>query len=223
VAVRETVRRRAEAEALFAPPPLPEAKHPALMARALVAVAPLARGAGLAVDPVPALVLPEGAAPAAGSAAGVTGGLSGPQRQAIESGLRGVLESGPIQGAPLLDLEVRVREVELFGPGSTPEALGAAAGKALRRALESAEPALMRPIMALEVLAPEINLGSVLGDLQSRGAAIQDSALGGAAGEGLAEIRALAPLAGLLGYATTLRSLTQGRGQFSMEFLRFDL
>ena len=77
----------------------------------------------------------------------------------------------------------------------------------------------MQPVMAIEVVMPEANLGAVLGDLQSRAATITDT---GSRGE-TAEVQAEAPLAALLGYTTTLRSLTQGRGQFSMEFLRFDL
>jgi elongation factor G len=206
VAVRETIRRSATADALFAPPPLPDAKHTALMARVALAVEPLARGDGIRLALAPR-VLPEGAV------------LSDEQRRSIESALRGGLESGPLQGAAVLDLALEVREVELFGPVSTPEALAAAAGKALRQALEAAQPTLMQPVMAIEVVMPEANLGAVLGDLQSRAAMITNT---GSRGE-TAEVQAEAPLAALLGYTTTLRSLTQGRGQFSMEFLRFDL
>jgi elongation factor G len=206
VAVRETIRRPATFDALFAPPPLPDGKHPELMARIAVAVEPLPRGAGIRMELEPK-VSPEGAV------------LSEEQHRAIESGLGSGLESGPLQGAALQDLAVRVLEVELFGPGSTPEALAAAAGKALRRAIDAASPALMQPVMALEAVVPEVNLGAVLGDLQSRTALITDTG----SQDGYAEIRAEAPLAALLGYTTALRSLTQGRGQFSMEFLRFDL
>ncbi len=206
VAVRETIRRAGLADALFAPPPIPDSRQPDLMARVSVAVEPLPRGKGVESEVAPR-ILPEGAA------------LTDAQRQAIEQGVRNGLESGALQGAALLDLKVRVKEVELFGPGSTPEALAAATGKALRKALELADPALMQPVMALEVVAPEANLGSVLGDLQSRQAMITDTATRADS----AEIRAEAALQSLLGYATTLRSLTQGRGQFSMEFLRFDL
>ena len=206
VAVRETIRRPATFDALFAPPPLPDGKHPELMARIAVAVEPLPRGAGIRMELEPK-VSPEGAV------------LSEEQHRAIESGLGSGLESGPLQGAALQDLAVRVLEVELFGPGSTPEALAAAAGKALRRAIDAASPALMQPVMTLEAVVPEVNLGAVLGDLQSRTALITDTG----SQDGYAEIRAEAPLAALLGYTTALRSLTQGRGQFSMEFLRFDL
>ena len=209
VAVRETIRRAASADAFFTTPPSPDGKHQDLMARVALMVEPLARGAGIRVEALAPRVLPAGAA------------LTDEQRRAIESGLRSTLESGPLQGAALMDLTVAVREIELFGPGSTPEALAAAAGRALRQALDGAQPVLMQPVMGLEVVVPEANLGVVLGDLQARGALITDT--GGR--EGDAEIRAQAPLAALLGYTTTLRSLTQGRGQFSMEFraLRYTL
>ena len=207
VAVRETIRRAARADACFTTPPSPDGRHPDLMARVALTVEPLARGAGLRVDPPAPRVLPLGAV------------LTDEQRLAIESGLRGTLESGPLQGAALLDLAVTVREVELFGPGSTPEALAAAAARALRQALDAAQPVLMQPVMALEAVVPEANLGAVLGDLLARAALITDT--GGRDGD--AEVRAEAPLAALLGYTTTLRSLTQGRGQFSMEFQRFDI
>ena len=207
VAVRETIRHPASADAFFTTPPSPDGKHPELMARIALAVSPLARGAGVRVTVGEPRVLPAGAV------------LSEEQRRAIAAGLAAGVESGPLQGGALLDLAVEVREVELFGAGSTPEALTAAAGRALHKALESAQPALMQPVMALEVVVPEANLGTVLGDLQSRAAVITDT---GSRGD-TAEVRAEAPLAALLGYTTTLRSLTQGRGQFSMEFLRFDL
>jgi elongation factor G len=210
VAVRETIGRAASADALFAPPPVPDGKHLDLMARAALAVEPLERGAGVRVEVAPR-VLPEGA------------DLTEEQRRAIELGIRGGLESGPLQGGAVLDLAVRLREVELFGPASTPEALAAAAAKALRKALDAASPALMKPVMALEVVVPEVNLGAVLGDLQSRSALITETGMSASGhGDGIAEIQAEAPLESLLGYTTTLRSLTQGRGQFSMEFLRFD-
>ena len=210
VAVRETIGRSAVADAFFAPPPVPDGKHVDLMARVALAVEPLVRGAGVRVEVAPR-GLPEGAL------------LTEEQRRAIELGVRGGLESGPLQGGAMLDLAVQVREAELFGPGSTPEALAAAASKALRKALDAAVPALMKPVMAIEVVVPEINLGVVLGDLQSRAALITETGLGaGGNPDGTAEIRAEAPLESLLGYTTTLRSLTQGRGQFSMEFLRFD-
>jgi elongation factor G len=206
VAVRETIRKGATADALFAPPPTSDPRHPDLMARVALAIQPLSRGAGERIEWA-SHVVPEGAE------------LSVAQRDAIERSLKETLAAGPLLAAPVQDLLVRLTEVELFGQGSTPEALGAAASKALRQALERAEPAAMHPIMRVEVVIQESSLGAVLGDLQARRALIQGTE---PSGEDVA-IRVEAGLEPLLGYATALRSLTQGRGQFSMELDRFDL
>ncbi|WP_296701185.1 elongation factor G [Thiocapsa sp. UBA6158] len=206
VAVRETIRRSASADAVFAPPPTPDPRQQALMARVALAIEPLARGTGERIE-WGARVIPEGAE------------ASTAQREAIEQSLGSTLTAGPLLGAQVQDILVRITEVELFGAASSPEALGAAASKALRQALERAEPAAMHPIMRVEVVIPEPSLGTVLGDLQARRALIQGTE---PVGEDVA-IRAEAALEPLLGYATALRSLTQGRGQFSMEFDRFDV
>ncbi|MBK1719609.1 elongation factor G [Thiocystis violacea] len=206
VAIRETITQPATAEALFAPPPTPDPRQPDLMARASVSVKPLPRGQGERIALEPRL-RPEGAALDAG------------QTQAIREAIQSTLASGPSQGAQVLDLAVTVDLIELFGPGSTPTAVAAAVGKALHKALEAARPALMTPVMRVEVVAPESSLGAVLGDLQTRRALIQATERQGE----LASIQVEAALETLLGYATTLRGLTQGRGQFSMEFDRFDL
>jgi elongation factor G len=83
----------------------------------------------------------------------------------------------------------------------------------------AAQPAALRPVMLVEVIVPEDNLGSVLGDLQQRRALIQATDIR----DRIANISCTAALEALLGYTTDLRSLTQGRGQFSMQFERFDL
>ena len=204
--MRETITTSASAEALFAPPPTPDPRQPDLMARAIVSVQPRERGRGNLVELRPRL-RPEGAQ------------LDEAHIQAIRESIDTTLASGPLQGAQVLDVAVGVEEVELFGVGSTPAATAAAVGKALRKALENAHPALMTPVMRLEVVVPEPNLGAVLGDLQARRALIQATEIQ----DDLATIRAEAALEPLLGYATTLRGLTQGRGQFSLEFERFDL
>ncbi|MBK1643102.1 GTP-binding protein [Thiocapsa imhoffii] len=205
VATRETIRRAASAQVLFAPPPNPDRRQLDLMARVGLEVSPLTRGAG---EPIgwEATIVPAGAE------------LSAAQRAAVEQSLRATLAAGPLLAAPVEDVRVGLREIELFGPGSTPEALAAAAAKALRQALEAADPVAMYPVMRVEVVIPEGNLGTVLGDLQARHALI-----GGTERSGdMVALHAEAPLEVLLGYTTTLRSLTQGRGHFSMEFARFD-
>jgi elongation factor G len=206
VAVRETIGRAATADALFAPPPSPDPRQPDLMARVAVALEPLPRGSGERFELTPRR-LPAGTE------------LDPAQLRVIADALASALASGPLQGAQVLDLVVRVIEVELFGKGSTPEALAAATSKAMRKALEMAAPLLMHPVMRVEVVVPETSLGAVLGDLQSRHALIQDTE---STGDQVA-IQVEVALEPLLGYTTTLRNLTQGRGQFSMRFDRFDL
>ncbi|WP_275100186.1 elongation factor G [Sedimenticola hydrogenitrophicus] len=205
VALRETITRRSELTHLFQPPADPTRKEP-LRAQVTVAVSPLPRGGGIVSHCQPA-ILPEGSQ------------LTAPQREALEQGIRFALGGGPLEGAPLQDLEVNVTQVELFGAHSTPEALTSATARALRRTLESAGPALLQPIMKAEIVVPEENLGTVLGDLQSRHALIQDTERTIAQ----ATIHCEVALASLLGYTTELRSMTQGRGQFSTQFERFDI
>ncbi|AGA90463.1 small GTP-binding protein domain protein [Thioflavicoccus mobilis 8321] len=206
VATRETIRATAHGDALYAPPPSPDPKVPERRARVAVRLAPLARGNGVRIGGEPR-IRPEG------------GELGPVQRTAVADGLSLALTAGPLQGAPLEDLEVVLEEVELFGQASTPEALSAASARAVQKALATAHPALLHPVMAVEVVVPETNLGTVLGDLQARQATIRDTA----SRDEDATIVGEVPLEQLLGYTTALRSLTQGRGQFSMQFERFDL
>ena len=206
VAVRETVRRTGTGDALYAPPPQPDRKIPERTARVRVTVRPLERGTGTRsrIDPT---LLPEGAI------------LDPEQAEAVRTGIDQGLAAGPLQGTPLEDIEVVVEEVELFGSATTPNALSAAAAKAVASAVREAHPARLHPVMAAEVVVPEENLGTVLGDLQSRNALIRDTRSEGA----MVTVDCELALERLLGYTTDLRSQTQGRGQFSMQFDRFDL
>ena len=206
VALRETVSGSGLGESLFNPPRPPDKKLPELKARVGVRVAPGARGSGVRVRNQP-VVKPEGHEPTPA------------QLAAVEQGVRFALGSGPETGAPLEDVALEVTEVELFGAASTTDALGAAASRAVQRALESAGSLVLRPIMAVDVVCPEENLGAVLGDLQARQALIKDTETWGDTVTVTCEVA----LDRLLGYATTLRSLSKGRGQFSMIFDRFDV
>lgn len=205
VAVRETLVSPAGAEFLFHPPPVAERKALEIKARVSVQVRPRSRGTGILTRLDPA-VEPAGSK------------LSAEQAAALEQGVRFALSAGPREGAPLEDVEVIVTEVELFGSASTPDALSAAASRALNKAIESAGSVLLVPIMQVEVVVPEDNLGTVLGDLQSRQALIRNTETWGET----VTIDCEVALSQLLGYTTNLRSLTQGRGQFSMIFNRFD-
>lgn len=176
-----------------------------LRASVVVRVSPAVRGAGVSVitEPVwePADLVP-----------------TADQRAAVEQGAKDALSGGPIEGAPLQDVAVQVERVLTFGTSSSPTALRIAAATGVREALTKAGGLLMQPIMRLEVVVPEENTGTVLGDLQSRGAVIL-----GHENEGdMSRIDAECGLSRLIGYTTDLRSVTRGRGQFAMEFGRFD-
>jgi elongation factor G len=205
VALRETVQRSAGAESLFQPPRPPDKKLPELKARVAVRVSPAARGSGVRAL-LGGAVRPDGSQ------------LSPAQAEALAQGVRLALGSGPATGAPLEDVVLEVIEVELYGQASTPDAVSAAASRAVQKAVEAAGPTVLRPIMAVEVVCPEENLGAVLGDLQSRQGLIVDTETWG----DTVTTRCEVALDRLLGYATDLRSLSKGRGQFSMIFERFD-
>ena len=145
--------------------------------------------------------------------------LSPAQRDALVAGVHDATMAGPSEGAPLQDISVELLEVELFAEASTPQALRIAASQAVREAIVAAGGQVLRPRMRVEVVVPDENVGSVIGDLQSRGAGItgQESDMG------TSTILGECSLHRLLGYATDLRSMTRGRGQFTMEFARFDV
>ncbi|MCO4743530.1 MAG: elongation factor G [Proteobacteria bacterium] len=140
------------------------------------------------------------------------------QVQAVQQGAADALTGGPLQGGKLEDVKVTVREVQTFEGAASVQALRIAASTGVREALKDAGGQLLQPIMAVEVVVPDENTGGVLGDLQSRGATI----VGHEADGGITSIKAECGLTKLLGYTTELRSQTRGRGQFTMEFSRFD-
>jgi elongation factor G len=205
VALRETLSSAGRADYLYQPPPDPAQKGVERKARVKLEVRPRTRGAGNDFLLEPRL-LPEGSR------------LTPEQETALNDGVRFALSAGPSEGVPLEDVEIELEEVEIFGAASTPDALRAAVSQATRRALESAGGQVLRPIMSVEVVVPQDNLGGVLGDLQSRLAIIRNTRNQGEN----AVIECELALDKLLGYTTELRSMTQGRGQFSMQFERFD-
>jgi len=205
VALRETVTQQGTADVLFQPPLDPQ-KGQEIRARIALSIKPGERGQGISTEIEPE-VLPAGS------------NLNAAQKEALEESVRFATKGGPLEGAPLQDMCIAVQLVELFGPQTTPEAIIAATGKAMHKALLAAAPALLQPIVTAEVTVPEENMGTVLGDLQSRQATIQNT-------EHTLEssiIHCEAALASLIGYTTQLRSLTQGRGQMTTTFERFDI
>lgn len=205
VAIRESISKAVSVDDRYQRPAAPDGKHPEVRVRLVLDLAPAERGAGVSITGEPRL-RPEGTQ------------LSTEQHRAIDEGLRLSLLSGPLQGAPVEDVIIERREVELFGATCPPEALSAAAAKALHRALTQAGPLVLHPLMRVDLVIPEDHLGAVLGDLQARHATIRATQLR----ESEARVYCEVALEALLGYATELRGLTQGRGQFSMRFERFD-
>ncbi|MFQ5886696.1 MAG: elongation factor G, partial [Anaerolineae bacterium] len=137
---------------------------------------------------------------------------------AVEKGVREAMESGVLAGYPVVDLRVALVDGSYHEVDSSELAFKIAASMALKNGLQEAGPVLLEPIMKLEVIVPEEFTGEVVGDLSARRAQI-----GGMTPRGnLQAIRAQAPLAQMFGYATALRSMTQGRGTFTMEFDHYD-
>jgi elongation factor G len=138
--------------------------------------------------------------------------------EAVERGCREAMESGVLAGYRLVDVGVRLTQVEWDEETSSELAFKVAGSQAFNRAVEQASPVLLEPVMDLEAVAPESYTGEVVGDLNARGAEIRE--VTSRAG-GVQVVRAYAPLAKMFGYATNLRSLTQGRGVFTMEFRHY--
>jgi len=136
----------------------------------------------------------------------------------VEEGVTESLESGTLMGYPVVDVAA-----QLTG-GSYRESLGSelayrvSASMATKEALSAGEPFLLDPIMSVEVLVPEAFMGEVIGELNSRGGKVESIEHR----MGHQVIRATAPLARMFGYSTSLRSATQGRGTFTMQFSHFD-
>ncbi len=138
---------------------------------------------------------------------------------AIERGVRDSLDAGPVLGYPVTDVTVYLVGGASHEEESSEMAFGAAANMACRKALLTEGVAsLLEPLMDLEVVTPDEYLGEVIGNLNSRRARI----VGVEARPGIQAVRAHAPLAEMFGYSTDLRSATQGRASFTMQFASFD-
>ena len=137
---------------------------------------------------------------------------------AIQTGVFEALESGALMGYPVVDVETTLVDVKLKETQSTELAFRVAAAQACNLALAKANAFLLDPIMEVEILVPEDFTGDVIGELNQRGGKIEAIEHR----QGVQAICAIVPLAKMFGYSTALRSATQGRGTFSMQFARFD-
>jgi len=197
VVYRETITNRAEASAIFDREIAGQRQYGEISLKA----APLARGSGtrflsqISGEELPQVYI-----------------------DAIEKGAMESMESGALMGYPVVDVEITLTGVNHKDALSTELAYTVCASMACRDVLAKAEPFLLEPIMVAEVFVPEAFLGEVIGDLNARGGKIEsiDHKMGSQV------LKATVPLARMFGYSTALRSATQGRGTFSMQFSHFD-
>ena len=136
----------------------------------------------------------------------------------IEAGIREAMETGPIAGYQVVDVGVELYDGSYHEVDSSEMAFKLAASMAFREAAQKAAPVLLEPIFKVEVTVPDEYMGDVIGDLSGRRGRIEGSEMD----KGAVEIRAMVPLSEMFGYATDLRSRTQGRGTYVMQFDHFD-
>ena len=203
VLLRETVTAEGAAESTFQ---RTLENDEEIFGQVSVRVAPLARGAGFRVALAPEVAaLPF---------------LRAEAREMIEQGAREAAEAGVLEGYAMQDVQVTVTGAAWRDGASKPFAYKVAAADAVRAAAARAKPVLLQPVMAVEVVAPGEYLGAVIGGLDQRGGTIAEVA---DRGEAVKVVHAQAPLRRMFGYATELRSATQGRAVFTMRFDRFDV
>jgi elongation factor G len=136
----------------------------------------------------------------------------------VEKGLNSVMGSGPLAGFPMVDVKVELTDGAYHEVDSSAIAFEIASRMGFREALQKSSPVLLEPIMKVEVVTPEDFTGSVIGDLNSRRGQIQGQDMRGNANV----VNAFVPLANMFGYVNTLRSFSQGRASFTMQFSHYD-
>jgi elongation factor G len=136
----------------------------------------------------------------------------------VEKGLNSVMTSGPLAGFPMVDIKVELTDGAYHEVDSSAIAFEIASRMGFREALQKGNPILLEPIMKVEVVTPEEFTGSVIGDLNSRRGQIQGQDMRGNANV----VNAFVPLANMFSYVNTLRSFSQGRASFTMQFSHYD-
>jgi elongation factor G len=136
----------------------------------------------------------------------------------VEKGVKEAMETGVIAGFPVTDIKVTLIDGSFHEVDSSSIAFKISGSLAFKDAVSKGNPILLEPKMSLEVVSPDEYLGDIVGDINARRGKIEEMEMRG----GSRVLKALVPLEEMFGYATTLRTLTQGRGVFSMEFFRYD-
>jgi elongation factor G len=197
VAYKETIRQHAKAEGRF----VRQTGGRGQFAVARLEIEPRQRGEGYEfVDAIVGAEIPRE--------------YIGPTEQGVKS----ALESGILGGYPVIDVKVTLTGGDYHQVDSSEMAFKTAGSMAFQQAMERANPVLLEPVMRLEISTPDEFYGDVLGDISARRGQINEYDQRGA----LKVIRAVVPLANTFGYATELRSLTQGRASHSMEFDHYE-
>ncbi|MDD5467767.1 MAG: elongation factor G [Anaerolineales bacterium] len=147
------------------------------------------------------------------------GAISSSYMPAIEKGIKAVMKEGAIAGYPIRNVKVSVYDGKEHPVDSKPVAFEIAGREAFKACVRDASPVLLEPIMNARIVVPEANMGDVLGDLNTRRARVQ----GMETEKGRSIVTAQVPLAEMLRYTTDLRSITGGRGIFTMEFSHYEV
>ncbi len=136
----------------------------------------------------------------------------------VEKGIQSVMDSGPLAGFPVIDFKAVLLDGAYHDVDSSVLAFELAARQGTREAIRTGKPKLLEPMMNVEVVTPEDYMGDIIGDLNSRRGQIQGTEARGVA----TSIKAFVPLANMFGYVNTLRSMSQGRAQFTMQFDHYE-
>lgn len=197
VAYRETITKNVESEGKF----IRQTGGRGQYGHVKIRVAPQERGEGFKfVDEVKGGNIPKDFIPS------------------VEKGVKEAMETGVISGYPVVDVAVTLYDGSYHDVDSSEMAYKIAASQAFKDAVQKASPVVLEPIMNVEVVVPEDFMGNVIGDLSSRRGKVSRTEMRG----DLQAVKAEVPLGEMFGYATNLRSMTEGRGLFSMEFSHYE-
>jgi elongation factor G len=136
----------------------------------------------------------------------------------VEEGIREAAETGPLSGFPIVDVRVELYDGSFHEVDSSEAAFKIAGSIGFKEGISIGKPVLLEPMMLVEAVVPEEYTGDVVGNLSARRGLIEGMEL---RTEGIQSVRAMVPLAEMFGYATALRSMSQGRGTFTMEFSHY--
>ena len=146
------------------------------------------------------------------------GSISHNYRPSVDKGIQSASPTGPLSGHPVVDFRVTLLDGKEHAVDSSDMAFQICGRKAFREAVREAGPTILEPVMQVEITTPDEFLGDIMGDLNSRRGRVQ----GMEPGDGVTVVKAQVPLAEMLTYSQTLRSITGGRGDFHMEYSHYD-